>query len=108
MAKNILIDGCDCRKMTQKTSFGTDKVPSIIVEGYGLRSNQLLQCPSAGEPSALFEWELFKLVHQIYIAELGLLIPPEHGVNRFGELSAAGFVDAACIDPYILDVICEG
>jgi hypothetical protein len=41
-------------------------------------------------------------ITHVCIADLGFLVPPEHGVDSFGELSTATLVDAAGIHPLII------
>ena len=68
--------------------------------------DELLQRPAAGEPlappegrvapcEALAAWD----VVQVRIADLGVRIPGEHGVDGLRELGTARTVDAACVDP---------
>jgi hypothetical protein len=40
-------------------------------------------------------------ITEVCIADLSVLVPPEHGVDSFRELSTAALVDAAGIDPLI-------
>jgi hypothetical protein len=69
-----------------------------------------LECPASSEPKAATEFGIYLVmiivfhgrdITQVCVADLGLLVPPEHGVDSFGELSTATLVDAAGIDPLI-------
>ena len=73
---------------------------------------QLLQCPSPREPLALPEERVLCLwtpriwyVLQKRIAYFCILVPREHRVDRLRELFAARFVDAARIDPDIIESV---
>lgn len=44
-------------------------------------------------------------VSQIRVAFFGLLIPSKHGVDGFGQLSAAVLVDTTCVDPREIESI---
>ena len=44
-------------------------------------------------------------VVEVRVADQGLRVPCKHGVDSLGEFSAAGAVDAACIDPKPFDAV---
>jgi hypothetical protein len=72
-----------------------------------------LQCPSSGEPPTLKECYAVssrastrhRHIGDVYVAPHCLVIPAKHGVDRFQKLCAARLVDAAGVDPEVMEAI---
>ena len=48
------------------------------------------------------------IIRHVNIADIGFLIPQVHGIDSLGQLRTARFVDAACVDPDVLEPSCCG
>jgi hypothetical protein len=44
-------------------------------------------------------------IGEIGVADFSLLVPPEHRVDCLGKLAAAGFIDAASVNPGVIQAI---
>jgi len=82
--------------------------PMFVVELDLCRRDKLLQSPTSSEPPAPVQASrclgmcLLVDICQPDVANLGHLVPPEHGVDSFRQLGAARLVDAAGVDPCVL------
>lgn len=96
---------CFAKDLAQIASI-PDTVPVMIEEYDRLWRDQLLKRPAARDPptrgqSFLVEFPI--AVFEEGIADLRTCVPWEHGIDGLGEFGAAGLVDAAGIDPGVLD-----
>ena len=87
-------------------------VPVIGEEEHVLRRDQLLERPAALEPQAAREVVvpilivfLGRNVPEVRVAQVRAPVPLVHGVDRLGQLRAARLVDAARIDPDVLEAV---
>lgn len=87
-----------------------DVFPLAVEENYAFRAKQFLKCPASSKPSALAKGFMRKpgthsmmIVRKINVTDVGFLIPCIHGIDGFRELGAARLIDAAGIDPRLLE-----
>lgn len=93
--------------------FLSKKAPIFGVKEDDFWSNELLKRPASCEPATVAQIiveyagvcssEDWFDVGEIGIALGRLFIPKIHGVDGLGQLSAAGLVDAASVDPYVIE-----
>jgi len=91
----------------------SDGRPICIKENDSRRRDQLLKSPAPSKPASplnVIVQAAAAIVRRDNIAEVcitqcSLRVPMVHRVNGFAQLGAARFVDAACVDPYILQAI---
>lgn len=92
--------------------FRPKNLPLVIVEQNGPRSNQLLEGPASFKPCTATERkprDVWVFVERDNVVEPGqtdfsFRIPLEHRVQGFLELHAVGLVDAAGIDPQVVQL----
>lgn len=87
-------------------------IPSHVIELNPLRSEKFLQRPSSSEPAAarqsIFRWGFWLEILEYNEAYFRIPVPLKHGIDRFGQLGTARFVDTASIDPRIVEAIFQG
>lgn len=91
---------------------GANKLPASVEEFADRWLQELSRRPPTTKPTTRHKVEGFDFgsisdarIIKVDIADLGFLIQGEHGVYDFRELGAARIVDAASIDPNILESI---
>ena len=106
MQQSPLIDLGDALDKVDKSVLRADGFPVFREKLYAERRNELLECPSTVKPPALVEGGVLSMmvlswrdVGEICVADLCEAVPLVHGVDCFGKLGAAGFIDAAGVDP---------
>ena len=106
MKEDVCVDRSDLRDDASEGALRPDDLPVLRKEDDMTRRDEFLECPSAQVPSALREegdgcmritvgWD----VAQEGVTDAREGVVPEHGVDSFGELGAAGLVDAAGVGP---------
>lgn len=102
MAQNVTTHSRDAGQLLEQLCLAADSLPGSVEEGYALWGDQLLQCPPSLEPARSLE-SLIRYVGQEYVASFCVPVPCEHGIDGLAQLCAAGLVDAAGVDPDIMD-----
>jgi hypothetical protein len=83
-------------------------------ESQTLRCYELLWSPPPCKPPAVVkstvatEKALICNIGQEDVADLCTLIPAKHGVDSLRKLRAAALIDAACVNPKVLDLVFGG
>lgn len=75
-----------------------------------LRGYELLQRPAPAEPFATPDAAALAAagdVEEIGIADDGVSLPVEHGIDGFGQFGAAALVDTERVDPYVGQIISQ-